>query len=88
VTVTYADNSGLIDLTILDLSMPGMSGETAFELIRQQWPEARIVISTGFMDENVFRRFRNSAAGFLEKPYTVAGISKLLRDLGLAVKTR
>jgi len=84
----FERNSGLIDLTILDLSMPGMSGETAFELIRQQWPEARIVISTGFMDENVFRRFRNSAAGFLEKPYTVAGISKLLRDLGLAVKTR
>ena len=56
---------GRIDLTILDLNMPGMSGESAFERIRKQWPEARVVISSGFMDEVLFRRFRNSrVAGY------------------------
>jgi DNA-binding NarL/FixJ family response regulator len=64
-----------------------MSGETAFERIREQWPEARVVISTGFMDEKVFRRFRNlKVAGFLQKPYTVGRISEMLQDLGLAPK--
>ncbi len=80
----FERTNGHIDLTILDLSMPGMPGEIVFERIRRAWPEARVVISTGFMDENLFRRFRTSAAGFLHKPYTLRGISELLHELGLA----
>jgi signal transduction histidine kinase/GAF domain-containing protein/CheY-like chemotaxis protein len=83
----FEQRQGQIDLTILDLSMPGMSGEKALERIREQWPEARIVISTGFMDESVFRRLRNSRiAGYLQKPYTFARISEMVKDLGLTAR--
>ena len=85
----FEQRQGKIDLTILDLSMPGMSGERALERIRGQWPDARIVISTGFMDETVFRRLRNSRiAGYLQKPYTLARVSEMLRDLGLAGRSQ
>jgi signal transduction histidine kinase/CheY-like chemotaxis protein len=81
----FQAHKGRIDVTILDLSMPVMGGEAALERIRQEWPGARVVISTGFAAEDATQRFSaKGVAGFLQKPYTISRVTELFRELGLA----
>jgi two-component system cell cycle sensor histidine kinase/response regulator CckA len=60
------------DLVILDLDMPGMSGETTqLELLRR-CPDARIMFASGHADphrEHVVRE--RGARAFLQKPYEI-----------------
>lgn len=77
--------AGKHDLIILDLDMPGMSGEqTQVELLRRQ-PEARIMFASGHADpqrEAVVRE--RGARAFLQKPYEiellVATIHQVMRS--------
>jgi DNA-binding response OmpR family regulator len=60
------------DLVILDLDMPGMSGEvTQLELLRR-YPDARIMFASGHADpqREVVVRERGARA-FLQKPYEI-----------------
>jgi DNA-binding response OmpR family regulator len=77
--------TGNHELVILDLDMPGMSGEaTQVELLRRS-PEARIMFASGHADpqrEQVVRE--HGARAFLQKPYEiallVATIHQVMRD--------
>jgi signal transduction histidine kinase/CheY-like chemotaxis protein len=64
--------AGRHDVIILDLDMPGMSGEaTQVELVRRH-PDARIMFASGHADpvrEAVVRE--NGALAFLQKPYAI-----------------
>jgi CheY-like chemotaxis protein len=73
------------DLVILDLDMPGMSGEaTQVELLRR-YPDARIMFASGHADpqREVVVRERGARA-FLQKPYEidllVATIHQVMRQ--------
>jgi PAS domain S-box-containing protein len=60
---------------ILDLTMPVMTGEQALPLIRAEFPSLPIILSSGFGEAEILRRFASSGiAGVLQKPYTVASI--------------
>jgi two-component system, cell cycle sensor histidine kinase and response regulator CckA len=62
-------------LVILDLTMPVMTGEQAIPLIRATNPQLPIILSSGFSEVEINRRFASSGiAGVLQKPYTVAAI--------------
>jgi signal transduction histidine kinase/CheY-like chemotaxis protein len=60
------------DLVILDLDMPGMTGEqTQLELLRQA-PDARIMFASGHADPNREHVVRERGArAFLQKPYEI-----------------
>lgn len=59
-----------IDAVLLDLSMPGLSGEQTFAGLRAIDPSVRVVVSSGYDREDAMRRFGTEGpAGFLQKPY-------------------
>ncbi len=65
-----------VDLVILDLTMPVMTGEQAIPLIKKLRPALPILLSSGFSEAQVTQRFASSGiAGFLQKPYDVSTIS-------------
>jgi CheY-like chemotaxis protein len=62
-------------IIILDLTMPVMTGEQALPQIRALCPEIPILLSSGFSEAEVARRFSAAGiAGVLQKPYTVSTI--------------
>ena len=73
-------------LALLDLSMPGMSGEELLEAFRQKHPEMPIVILTAFNDaETAMRCIRAGAHDYLIKPIDK---DRLLTTVRRALETR
>jgi PAS domain S-box-containing protein len=67
---------------LLDLAMPRMDGEETFrELFRIQ-PAVRVVLASGYSDQEIAQRFQNAGlAGFIEKPYRVETLIAKLREV-------
>jgi PAS domain S-box-containing protein len=64
---------GRIDLAVLDLSMPGMSGAETLPELRKIRPEMKVFVSSGYSETEAMTMFRGQRiSGFLQKPYTFA----------------
>jgi two-component system cell cycle sensor histidine kinase/response regulator CckA len=71
-----------IRCVMLDLTMPGMSGEQAFRAIRELRPDARIVLMSGYnQGERADWVGEDPHATFLRKPFGLAAMREALRDL-------
>jgi CheY-like chemotaxis protein len=77
-----AGHLGDVRVVVLDLTMPGMSGEATFRGLRSLDPRLRILITSG-IDESVAReRFASEPiAGYLQKPYPLPTLVRVVRNL-------
>ncbi len=59
-----------VDLILLDLTMPKMSGPECFKRLRAIDPNVRVLISSGYsLDMDAEALLKGNATGFLPKPY-------------------
>jgi CheY-like chemotaxis protein len=55
-----------VDVVLMDLVLPGMSGADATREISRRYPSAKVIILTSFVDDaHVFPAIRAGAAGYL-----------------------
>ncbi len=74
-----------IRLIILDLTMPVMGGEEALSLLRGIDPHIPILLSSGYNQVEIIRRFtKRNVNGFLQKPYTVKQLQESVERALLA----
>ncbi|MCL4149831.1 UNVERIFIED_CONTAM: hypothetical protein GTU68_015744 [Idotea baltica] len=72
---------GLYDLLILDMLMPGMSGEEVFLNLKEIRPEQKVLIMTGYSAEDAVKRLlRKGALGLLNKPFTIDELAIKVRE--------
>ena len=56
------------DVILMDLVMPHLDGVTAMRALREQLPDARVIVLTSFLDDDkLFPALRSGAAGYLLK---------------------
>lgn len=68
-----------VDLVILDMIMPGLSGKKVFNQIHRQYPELPVILSSGFTKEQDIQDMKESGlAGFINKPYSKLELVKLM----------
>ncbi len=68
-----------IVLVLLDMSMPVMSGEEAFRILKTIDPSVPVVLSSGYNEQDATTYFVGKGlAGFLQKPYRPADLLKIL----------
>jgi len=78
----FRERGDQIDLVILDMNMPRMSGDETFREIRRIREDARIVISSGYSEADTAGSFADEMpSGFLEKPYELAVLREKLHSL-------
>jgi len=66
--VAKLDKSHNIDLILMDIEMPKMSGIEATYLVKQKYPQIKIIMLTIFdNDENIFNAIKAGADGYLLK---------------------
>jgi PAS domain S-box-containing protein len=66
----FREHPGAIDVVLLDLSMPGLSGEQTYERLRAVDPAVKVILSSGYDQDEATRRFGpDGPAGFIQKPY-------------------
>ena len=71
-----------IALVVLDLTMPEMSGDDACQEIRRIKSDARVLLSSGFHEKDVTRKFADSGlAGFIQKPYRLDELAQTIREI-------
>ncbi|MFH1029013.1 MAG: response regulator, partial [Pseudomonadota bacterium] len=71
-----------IHAVILDLTMPHIDGEQAFNELRMLKPDARVIISSGYSEYEVTRKFAGKGlAGFISKPYKLSALRDAMRSL-------
>jgi PAS domain S-box-containing protein len=71
-----------IDLVVLDLTMPGQSGEQTLEQLRSVRSTIPVVITSGFHQEDASALLqRPNVVGFLEKPHTMTSLEMLLASV-------
>jgi CheY-like chemotaxis protein len=76
--ILEADDS--IQVVVLDLTMPSMSGAETLARIRALRPTLPVVLSSGYNEVDATRRFASEpAAFFLQKPYTAARLGEKVK---------
>lgn len=84
VVALLRDHADEIVCVILDLTMPGKGGVATFEALRKVKPDVRVILSSGYNEQEATRRFSGQGlAGFIQKPYEMA---TLLAELGRVMK--
>jgi CheY-like chemotaxis protein len=58
-----------IDLVILDMGLPGMSGQQLFEALREQSPEQKVLVNSGQDPSDLAPTMRDPNVRVLVKPY-------------------
>lgn len=58
----------VVDIVLMDLVLPGISGAEATQIIGERYPDVRVIILTSFLDSaHVLPAIRSGAAGYLLK---------------------
>ena len=69
------------DLVLLDLKMPGMDGQAVLEELGRRRPDVPVVIITAHGGvESAVEAMRAGAANFIEKPFAIDAIRRVVRD--------
>jgi PAS domain S-box-containing protein len=70
-----------IDVAVLDLSMPGISGEQTLPELRKIRPDVKVLVSSGYSETEAMAMFRGQqVSGFVQKPYTVAVLAEKVKS--------
>jgi CheY-like chemotaxis protein len=76
----YQQRNGTIDVVLLDIGLPKMAGEEVLQKMKQQNPNVKVVIASGYLDPELKARMdRAGVQYFLPKPYLPDKVIKILQ---------
>jgi len=84
----YLEKGKEIDLVILDMIMPGISGGRTFDILREINPDVAVILASGYSADGEARTILNRGCrGFIQKPFHLQELSRKVREV-LDKKTR
>ncbi|MGL1891678.1 MAG: PAS domain S-box protein [Spirochaetaceae bacterium] len=78
----YSSHTETYDLILLDMMMPGLSGEEVFHKLKEINPSCNIVIISGYIHEkNISKLKEKGLSGVIKKPYTINQLGLLIKEI-------
>ena len=73
---------GKIDLAMLDILLPDMSGNAIYPFLMEARPNLKVIVFSGYaIDGPVEEILDAGAQDFIQKPFTLAGLSEKLKKV-------
>jgi CheY-like chemotaxis protein len=80
--VLYGEKRDEIDLVLLDMIMPGMSGGETFNRLCQIQPGVKVILTSGYSINGQAKEIIDRGCrGFLQKPFHLDKLSRMLREV-------
>ena len=77
----FRDRASEIDVVLLDMTLPGMSGREVFDAMQEIRPGVKVVITTAYSQESALTSLGGQrASAFIQKPYQFSDLFALLRE--------
>ena len=74
--------SGRIDLLLTDVVMPNVSGADLARILSGRFPGIRVLFMSGYTNDAVVRHgLLDSTVSFIQKPYTLQGLARKVREV-------
>ena len=76
----FREHAAEIRVVLLDMTMPHLGGEETFHALRDIRPDVRVILSSGFNEQETVTHFaQQGLAGFLQKPYRAQALFHAVR---------
>jgi PAS domain S-box-containing protein len=80
----FRQRAGELDLVILDIVMPEISGEAVYRQIKELDPAAKVLVSSGYdYDGKIVESLMQADDGFIRKPFSLEELSEKLREMAV-----
>jgi CheY-like chemotaxis protein len=78
----FSRHHRILEVVLLDLTMPGLAGEDVARELDKIDPDVPIILCSGFTEQAVVDRFdTNPPAAFVQKPYRLETLRSTLRNV-------
>ncbi|MEN6475990.1 MAG: response regulator [Syntrophaceae bacterium] len=78
----YREMHDRIDLVILDLIMPGMSGSQTVETLKTINPGVKVILSSRYsLQGDIKKVVETGCQGFIQKPYLISELAAIVQQV-------
>ncbi len=78
----FKTNKDKIDMVILDMIMPVMSGGEVYNRIKEISPDMKVLLSSGYsIDGEATEILKRGCDGFIQKPFNMKELSRKIREI-------
>ena len=78
----YEKNKEQIDIVLLDMIMPDMSGSDTYDKLKEINPDVKVLLSSGYsMIGTATEIMDRGCSGFIQKPFKMKELSQKLREI-------
>jgi two-component system cell cycle sensor histidine kinase/response regulator CckA len=78
----FEEKKDSINLLILDLIMPDLSGEIVYDRIKSSRPDVRVILSSGYSIEGQAESIlKKGCDGFIQKPYNLNQLAQKIKEV-------
>lgn len=78
----FKENKDKIDMVILDMIMPIMTGGEVYKHIKQISPDVKVLLSSGYsIDGEATELLKGGCNGFIQKPFNIKELSMQIREI-------
>jgi CheY-like chemotaxis protein len=80
----FRANGREIDVVLLDMTLPGMTGREVLEELRRIRPDVRVIVTTAYSEDRALKAMGDQQSWlYIRKPYRLSEVTDLVRNVRL-----